>query len=181
MSEQPISNSRRQMMFGGAVAALAVAMPVLAENKLAGGAPEGGKGSKWSIDALKELHDAYFKAFSAHDMDGVLALFAPNAIILGTGPGEIWGGPEEIGEAHRNFFQAFDPGKQEAEVLFRSGNVMGGMAWVTSVSKVRFTKETGVTEFGLNKLVVFERTGGKWLIRAMHFSNLTAEPAAAKS
>jgi len=180
MSEQPISNSRRQMMFGGAVAALAAAMPVLAENKPAGGAPEG-KGSKWSIDALKELHDSYFKAFSAHDVDGVLALFAPNAIILGTGPGEIWGGSEEIGEAHRHFFEAFDAGKQEAEVLFRSGNIMGGMAWVTSVSKVRFTKETGVTEFGLNKLVVFERTGGKWLIRAMHFSNLTAEPAAAKS
>ena len=181
MSEQTTNSSRRQLMIGGAIGALAAAVPALAQSKQSPPAKGGGKESKGSIEALKKLHDSYFKAFAAHDVNGILALFTPNAIILGTGPGEIWGGPEEIGEAHRNFFQAFDPGKQESEVLFRSGNVAGGMAWVTSVSKIRFTKKDGVTEFGLNSLVVFERTGAQWLIRAMHFSNLTAGQAAAKS
>ena len=134
-----------------------------------------------SLGALKSLFDLYFKAFSAHDATAVLGLFAPSAVIVGTGPGEIWGGPEEIRSAHENFFQGFDPGKQESEPLFRDGNIVGDMAWLVSLAKVRFTKGEDVTEFGLNSSIVFEKTGGKWLIRAMHFSNLTDAPAAAKS
>jgi len=165
---------RRHLVIGGALGALAAA----AAPGLAQVTKPASKADSESLDALKALFDAYFKAFSAQDGDGVVALFAPDAIIVGTGPGEIWGGPEEIREAHKNFFQGFDPGKQRSEPLFRHGNVVGDMAWLMSMSKVTFTKGTGVTEFGLNSSVVFEKTGGKWLVRAMHFSNLTS---AAKS
>lgn len=182
MSEQPTNHSRRQLMFGGAIGALLAAVPVLAQAKKTGvTAPPAGGAKRPAFDALKALHDAYFKAFSAHDAAGVVALFTPNAIVVGTGPGEIWGGPEEIAEAHKNFFEAFDPGKQESDVLFRDGNVLGGMAWITSMSRVKFTKGADVTEFGLNSSVVFEKAGGKWLIRSMHFSNLTSGPVTANS
>lgn len=180
MSDQPANHSRRQLMFGGAIGALLASVPVLAQAKKTGAATPGPAGRP-TLAALKELHDAYFKAFSAHDAAGVVALFTPNAIVVGTGPGEIWGGPEEIAEAHKNFFEAFDPGKQESEVLFRDGNVLGGMAWITSMSRVKFTKGADVTEFGLNSSVVFEKAGGKWLIRSMHFSNLTSGPVTANS
>lgn len=181
MSEQSTNFSRRQVMIGGAIGALAASMPVLAQAVQAADAPASGGSKGPVLSALRTLHDSYFKAFSAHDVPAIVALFAPDAIILGTGPGEIWGGAEEIGEAHRHFFDGFDAGRQESEVLFRDGHINGRMAFMTSVSKVKFTKGADVTEFGLNVLSVFERIGGKWLIRAMHFSNLTAAPAAAIS
>lgn len=42
-----------------------------------------------------------------------------------------------------------------------------------SMSKVSFSKGSAKTEFGLNLSIACEKHDGKWLIRAMHFSNLT--------
>lgn len=179
MPDNEVNVSRRHLVVGGAMGAIAIAAPALAQTK-AKAKPAVVGVNKESLDSLKALHDAYFNAFSKHDTAAVLALFAPNAVVIGTGPGEIWGGHDEIGQAHKNFFQGFDPGKHESESLFRDGNVVGDMAWALSMSKVKFTKGADVTEFGLNVSMVFEKTGGKWMIRAMHFSNLTAAQSAAK-
>jgi uncharacterized protein (TIGR02246 family) len=161
---------RRQVVLGSALGGIAVAVPTLAQTTPAATAP---------VDALKAILDAYEKAFSAHDAAGVLKLFAPNAIGVGTGPGEIWGGTAEITEAFKHFFELFDVGKQKFEPLFRDGHALGDMAWLVSMSKVSFTKGADTVEFGLNTSVVFEKIDGAWLVRAMHFSNLTpAQPAA---
>ncbi len=155
---------RRHVVLGAALAGIGRAAPALGQSKL---------GNADSVEALKAVLESYETAFSAHDAAGVLKVFAPNAIVVGTGPGEIWGGAEEIGEAYKHLFALFDQGKQKFEPLFRDGHVLGDMAWLMSMSKVSFTKGTQVTEFGLNSSVVFEKIGGKWLVRAMHFSNLT--------
>ena len=127
-----------------------------------------------SVEAIKALVESYQKAFSAHDMEGILSLFAPKAIVVGTGPGEIWGGTAEIREAYRRFFDLFDKGKQTHETLFTDGQVLGDMAWLVSMSKMTFSKGSNKTEFGMNLSVVFEKSGGKWLVRTLHFSNLTS-------
>ena len=169
MSES-LTLPRRHLVMGAALGGLAAAVPAFSQS--ATGDPK-------AVEALKVLLDSYEKAFSAHDAAGVMKVFAPNAILIGTGPGEIWGGAEEIGVAYKNFFGNFDPGKQKFEALFRDGHVLGDMAWLVSMSKVSFTKGTNTVEFGLNTSVVFERIGGDWRARAMHFSNLTpGEPAA---
>jgi uncharacterized protein (TIGR02246 family) len=162
---------RRQVVLGAALGGLAAAAPAFSQAKA---------GDPASVDALKAVLDSYEKAFSAHDVAAVLKHFAPNAIVVGTGPGEIWGGPEEITAAYKNFFQAFDPGKQKFEPVFRDGHVLGDMAWIVAMSKVSFTKGTATTEFGLNTSAVFEKVGGTWLVRALHFSNLTPGQPAAK-
>lgn len=159
---------RRQVLLGAALGGIAATVPLFGQANPANAA---------SVEALKALLDAYMKAFSAHDTPAVIKLFAPNAIMVGTGPGEIWGGPEEISAAHKNFFQLFDPGKQKHESLFRDGHVMGDMAWLVAMSQVSFIKGTQVTEFGLNTSAVFEKTGGGWLIRALHLSNAATAPA----
>jgi uncharacterized protein (TIGR02246 family) len=125
------------------------------------------------VAALKALIDAHDKAFSAHDTKGVLALFAANATILGVGPGEIWGGHDEIASAYGHFFADFDAGKHKTESLWFDGHVLGNMAWLMSITKVTMNKGTASVELGLNLSVVFEKTASTWLIRAMHFSNLT--------
>jgi len=160
---------RRQVLLGVALGGVAAAtVPLWGQADPANAA---------SVEALKALLDAYMKAFSAHDTPAVIKLFAPNAIMVGTGPGEIWGGPEEIAAAHKNFFGLFESGKQKHQSLFRDGHVMGDMAWLVAMSQVSFTKGTQVTEFGLNVSVVFEKTGGTWLIRALHLSNAATAPA----
>lgn len=156
---------RREVALGAALGALAVATPALAQQAKAGPAAE--------VDALKRLLDAHDQAFSAHDRKGVLALFAPNATVLGTGPGEIWGGPEEIGVAYDHFFMGFDAGKQKVEALWRDAHVLGDMAWLLAVTKVSMTKGAATIEAGINLSLVFEKIAGTWLIRTLHFSNLT--------
>lgn len=177
MTVQNADISRRDLVVMGTLGALAVSVPAIAQEVKTKIDPKAAAENPEALDALVALVESYYKAFSSHDVSGVLATFAPNAVILGTGPGEIWGGPEEIGQAYKNFFQNFDKGKQESEALFRSANIVGGMAWLMSVTKVKFTKGTDVTEFGVNSSTVFEKTDGKWFIRLMHFSNLTG-PAA---
>ncbi len=154
---------RRRAALGMALGLIAAATPLRAQG--AKPSPE--------VEALKALLDAHDKAFTAHDMKGVLALFAPNATILGTGPGEIWGGHEEIAVAYSHFFEDFDPGKQTVEALWRDGHVLGDMAWLMTSTKVTMTKGATVVEVGLNLSVTFEKIAGKWLVRTMHFSNLT--------
>jgi len=159
---------RRKAVLAAALGAIAIATPALARERKAGPAAE--------VDALQALLDSHDRAFSAHDIKGVLALFAPRATILGTGPGEIWSGPAEIKDAYEHFFSDFDAGKQQVEVLWHDGHVLGRMAWLMSVTKVTMTKGAATSEVGINVSVVFERSAGSWLIRAMHFSNLTGCP-----
>ena len=161
---------RRQVLFGAALGVAAAAAPLMAQAK-----PDPA-----AVDALKAMLDTYMKAFSAHDMAGVLKVFSPDAVMLGTGPGEIWGGADEITSAHKNFFSLFDPGKHTQEVQFRDGHLMGDMAWLASMSSVSFTKGANTIKFGLNLSAVFEKTGGAWLIRVLHMSNVAATPAASK-
>lgn len=162
---------RRRVLFGAALGGITVAAPAFGQATPANAA---------SVDALKAMLDSYMKAFSAHDTAGVLKLFSPDAVVLGTGPGEIWGGSDEIATAHKNFFSLFDPGKHTQEVQFRDGHVMGDMAWLASMSSVSFTKGANTIQFGLNLSAVFEKTGGAWLIRVLHMSNVASTPAAAK-
>ena len=55
-----------------------------------------------------------------HDLKGVLANMTPKAAIMGTGPGEIWSGPDEIKAAYEHFFQNFDKGHHKFDYQFKS-------------------------------------------------------------
>lgn len=158
----------RRAVMAAAVGATAFAAAAQAEAQTKPAAP-----TNPDLEKLKELLDSYHKAFAAQDLAGVLKRFAPDAVLIGTGPGEIWGGPEEIGKAYTNFFQVFDKGKQSAERLFVDGNIIGGMAWLVAMTKMTITKGNKTSEFGLNSSLVFERQGPDWQIRIMHFSNIT--------
>ena len=166
MAENTTLTRREVMAATVGVAALAAAAQADAQTKPA--TPDNP-----DLEQLKRLLDSYSKAFSAQDLPGVLKHFAPDAVLVGTGPGEIWGGPEEIGNAYKNFFQVFDKGKQSAERLFLDGNIIGGMAWLLTMSKMTVTKGGKSSEFGLNSSLVFERQGNDWQIRVLHISNIT--------
>ena len=52
-----------------------------------------------------------------------MACLTERAAIMGTGPGEISVGPEDIKVAYEHFFEGFDKGEQNFEYQFKIGGV----------------------------------------------------------
>jgi uncharacterized protein (TIGR02246 family) len=122
------------------------------------------------VRALLKAHDT---ALANHDLKGVLATLTEKAAILGTGPGEIWSGPDEIKTAYEHFFEGFDKGQQEFEYQFKIGNLGTDMGWLLASGNIKGKKDGKAIEFPLNISLTVSKTGGDWKIAAMHFSTLT--------
>ena len=127
------------------------------------------------LDPIRALLDAYDTAFTNHDLDGVLASFSPKAAIMGTGPGEIWSGTDEIRAAHQRFFDGFDYGDQSFEYEFSIGEVKQdqGWAWMMTSGNVEGKKGGEDFSFPVNISLIASKDGGKWLITNLHFSTFT--------
>ena len=129
------------------------------------------------IRALLRAHD---EAFTNQDLEKVMACFAVKSAILGTGPGEIWSGPDEIKTAYQHFFEGFDKGQQHFEYQFRIGGVTPKMGWMMTSGNVTGKKDGKDIAFPLNVSLTVTKNDEKWLISAMHFSTLTGPEAGDK-
>src|SRR6478752_1055577 len=106
--------NRRESLMTGLAAVAAVATlnsPAQAQEK----------GDNPQLDAIRALLKAHDDAMTNHDLKGVMATLADKASIMGSGPGEMWVGPEEIKDAYEHFFQGFDKGQQDFEYKFKHG------------------------------------------------------------
>src|SRR5260221_11268151 len=97
--------NRREEIIAGVVS-IAATLPAVV-NAQASENPEGEP-----IRALLKAHD---EAFTNHNLDGVMACLTEKAAIMGTGPGEIWPGPDEIKVPYVPFFRGFAEGHQTDE------------------------------------------------------------------
>src|SRR6516225_10860128 len=122
------------------------------------------------IRALLKAHDA---AFTSQDLNQVLACMTDKAAIMGTGPGEIWSGPDEIKVAYQHFFEGFDKGEQKFEYQFRIGGVTPEMGWLMASGNVTGKKDGKDFAYPLNISLTVAKREDKWLVAAMHFSTLT--------
>jgi len=127
------------------------------------------------LDQIKAVLKAHDEAMTQHNFDGVLAVLAPKAVIMGSGPGEIWSGPEEIKVAYTNFFSDFDKGEQDFTYHVRFGGLSSEMGWLMASGEVKGKKEAKDFAFPLNISLTVAKADGKWRIAAMHFSTLTGE------
>lgn len=127
------------------------------------------------LDPLRNLLAAYDRAFTNQDLDGVMAILSEKAAIMGTGPGEIWSGPEEIKAAYRHFFEGFDVGEQSFDYEFSIGQVAADSGWLLTSGNVTGTKEGKEFTFPVNISLAATKDGGKWQIAAMHYSILTGD------
>ena len=125
------------------------------------------------LDEVRALLKAHDEAFTSQDMNGVLACFTEKAAIMGSGPGEIWSGPDEIKVAYEHFFQGFDKGEQKFEYQFKIGGLTSDMGWLMTSGNVKGKKDEKDFAFPLNLSLTVAKDKGKWLIAAMHFSTLT--------
>lgn len=137
--------------------------------------PVAAKDNEDSVASLRALLKAHDKAFTAQDLDGVMATFHPDAVVMGTGHGELWIGHDELKIAYEQMFKDFDKGKQSIESLWHDGGVGPEGAWLMSLCNVKTSKGKDSNEFGINISMTCVHKDGKWLIRALHVSNPTGK------
>src|SRR6478672_705806 len=163
-------NRREAIVAGVAGIAVAVAGPPVAR-------AETSTAEHPEVESIRALLRAHDEAFTNQDLKGVMACFAPKAAIMGTGPGEVWSGPEEIKVAYDHFFEGFDKGEQKFEYQFKIGGVTSEMGWLMTAGNVNGKKDGKEFAFPLNLSLTVAKKDGKWLIAAMHFSTLTGGSA----
>jgi uncharacterized protein (TIGR02246 family) len=163
--------NRKEAIMGIATIAAAAAVPSVASAQK----PEAEAQSP-ELEPIRALLQAYDTAFTNHDLNGVMATMSDKAAIMGSGPGEIWAGADEIKAAHQHLFEGFDAKHQGFDYEFNIGQVTGDTAWMLTSGNVNGTKGGKEFTFPINISLTAVKQGGKWLIAAMHFSTVTDEP-----
>ena len=82
-------------------------------------AAQASEGNNPDLDQIRALLRAHDEAFTNHDLNGIMACLTEKAAIMGTGPGEVWSGPEEI-KAERSDTSVCFRKKDIAEIRKRS-------------------------------------------------------------
>jgi uncharacterized protein (TIGR02246 family) len=163
--------NRKEAIMGIATIAAAAAVPSVASAQK----PEA-EAENPELEPLRALLKAYDTAFTNHDLDGVMATLSEKAAIMGSGPGEIWSGADEIKAAHQHLFEGFDPREQSFDYEFNIGQVTSDAGWMLTSGNVNGAKGGKEFAFPVNISLTATKQGGKWLIAAMHFSTVTDEP-----
>jgi uncharacterized protein (TIGR02246 family) len=130
-------------------------------------AAEPGSGTMAEIDQMLK---SYSQAFSNKNAEAVMGFYAPEALLMGTGPGERYEGSAEIRDAYLHFFESYD--KQTSERTWHKVWVKGDVAWGISMEQFTTYFKNVKNEFAINTSVVLEKRNGKWVIVSHHFSNL---------
>ncbi len=127
------------------------------------------------LEVVRALLKAHDTAMTAQDVKGVLATLAEKPALMGTGPGEIWVGPEEVTAAYEQFFKGFDKGEQKFDYHFKIGDLGPNSGWLMASGNISGKKDGTAFEFPLNLSLTVSKASGSWKITAMHFSTLTGE------
>ena len=137
------------------------------------GAAEKPKGDEAELEKIKKLLLAHDDAMTKHDLKGALATLDDNAAVMGTGPGEMWQGKEELKVAYEHFFMVYDKGEQKYTPKFRVGGLTSEIGWLMTSGNVDGKRDGKEFSYPLNISLTVDKTGEDWKIIAMHFSTLT--------
>lgn len=115
----------------------------------------------------------YREAFKEKDIDAVMAMYADDAVLMGTGPGERFVGKEEIKNAYIEYFKTFD--KEEYTMTWSKVGKQGDVVWATGMTQFTSYYKNKKNEFALNWTTVLVKQDGAWKIVHRHISNLSCE------
>lgn len=139
---------------------------------------EEAKASNPELEKIRAVLKAHDDAMTSQNLEGVLAVLAPKAVIMGTGPGEVWSGEDEIKDAYKHFFEGFDKGQQDFTYHVKFGELSPKMGWILASGEVKGKKDGKDFAFPMNISLTASKASGEWKIAAMHFSTLTGEAGA---
>ena len=136
-------------------------------------AQSGGAGGMRS--ELTEMLRKHDEALNKHDLESVVALFAPGArtVLLGTGPGERFEGRDGIRAAYTEIFKDFDKGTSTHNCYWKQGAGTAQVAWGAAQCKFTDSRAGKPREYELNVSGVLQKQAGKWYFVLLHYSNLT--------
>jgi uncharacterized protein (TIGR02246 family) len=119
--------------------------------------------------ALKAVDEAFVQAFNKKDVDGVLACYADDAVVMDPGPALIYRGKEEIKKGFGEFFRT-QPGAQlklgEAHYKNVGDLGYGYILWTITLNG----PEGSPMEMKGRATDVMEKRGGKWVLVTDHAS-----------
>ena len=159
---------RRMRIVSLVVMVVALAFPclVLAQEKAAPA----------DIDAaLLEMIQKHDKALNDQDLETIMGTYAPDGtiVMMGTGPGEVWAGKEEIADAYTHFFMDYNAGTLTTECTWHKADQRGNIAWLIMMCNFTDYLKNVERKYALNISTTFEQIDGQWYFRTFHFSNLT--------
>jgi ketosteroid isomerase-like protein len=127
-------------------------------------------------DTEKEIMEfvlKYRQAFEQKDVDEVMAMYAADAVLMGTGPGERFVGAEEIRDAHLELFKSFD--KEESTLTWHLAGTQGDVVWIAGMTHINGYMKNNKKEFALNWTMVLAKEEGTWKFVQRHISNISCE------
>lgn len=128
-----------------------------------------------TVAEIKEVIERHDKALGEKNLTALMETFAPgpNTVVLGTGPGERWVGPDEIREAYTEIFKNYDAGTLQVTNTWRSGAADGNVAWIAAQAHCVEYLKNEKREYGLNVTATLVKRDAKWQIVSLHMSNPT--------
>jgi uncharacterized protein (TIGR02246 family) len=119
---------------------------------------------------IRKRVEDWAKAIHAKDIEGVVALYAPNVASFDIVPPLRYVGADRKRRAWQETFAAF-PGAITYEVRDLAVTTQGDLAFVHSVNHVNATSAGGhVTDLWLRWTACFRRIDGVWLVVHDHVS-----------
>jgi uncharacterized protein (TIGR02246 family) len=120
--------------------------------------------------AIRQRVENWAKAIRAQDIDGVVALYAPDVASFDITPPLRFVGADRKRRAWQESFATF-PGGIAYEVRDLSITVDGELAFAHSLNHVNATQASGhVTDLWLRWTACFRRIDGVWLVVHDHIS-----------
>ena len=120
--------------------------------------------------AIQQLIDGFVKAIRAKDINGVMAVFAPQVVSFDIGPPLQHGGGAAFVKRWQELFDAYQ-GPIDYEVRDLSISGAGDVAFSHSLNRIRGTMKNGrKSDRWLRWTACYRKTGGRWLIVHEHVS-----------
>jgi ketosteroid isomerase-like protein len=138
-------------------------------------AASSGSAHAQAIEEVKALLVQHDQALSKKDLHRLMGTFATgaNTVVLGTGPGERWVGPQQIKEAYTHIFQGYDTGTLTTSPEWRTGGISGSMGYLAGTWQAKDSLKGKVRQYALNVSAAMQKQSGKWRIIMLHMSNPT--------
>lgn len=126
--------------------------------------------------AVRAVNDAWYKAYNAHDVDGVAGLYADDAVLNPPGMAPARGHTAIHDAYQKDIAAAAKAGVSDVQGATPDVGISGDLAWEWNTTKV--TDKSGKTVDTGKYVTVFARRDGKWMIiRDIWNSDIPSPPA----
>ncbi len=145
-------------------AAALIAVPAGAQSQGGGSSrPKAASRDSNSEAAIRQWVDRWAKAFRGHDLDGIMALYAPEVVAYDVVPPLQFSGREAYRKDYAEFLAQYD-GPIDVEMRELRILVDGNLAYAAGLERIGGVLKGGQrSDVWVRFTSIFRRRGGRWL------------------